>query len=400
MLVALAAVLHLRLYGGDVNTAYLNALLRIRQYLKTIDGFPCATKGHMYGVMKALYGLRQSGREWSTELNRWFQNQGYLRLLIEPCLYYKFEHDIMVATNSEEHKCKLFEKLDEVYGIKDQGLLTEYLGIEVDQADESVTLRQSKYAREILETFGYESAHAVGNRMETNVRMVPLDANEESASSFEYRKAIGMLMYMATGRRPGLAYAVGQLSRFVAKPSAKHVGTLKRVLRYLAGTLDYGIKYRHSKGVPSIITLEGFCDSDWTNDPESRKSTTGFVFTLKRNMSACEATMEAISASNILQEVLPDRDVQLKLGIDNQAAHVLATNPTYSRRPRHIELRWHFVREQVQKGAIMLHMVQGNENPADAFTNPLDKLRLKGLLEFVGVGSGNEKQHADQRFKA
>ncbi|OWY93423.1 Copia type Polyprotein [Phytophthora megakarya] len=85
---------------------------------------------------------------------------------------------------------------------------------------------------------------------------------------------------MATGRRPGLAYAVGQLSRFVAKPSAKHVGTLKRVLRYLAGTLDYGIKYRHSKGVPSIITLEGFCDSDWTNDPESRKSTTGFVFTL------------------------------------------------------------------------------------------------------------------------
>ncbi|OWY96727.1 Integrase, catalytic core protein, partial [Phytophthora megakarya] len=238
---------------GDVNTAYLNALLGIRQYLKTIDGFPCATKGHMYGVMKALYGLRQSGREWNTEFNRWFLDQGYLRLLIEPAaitLVLTYVDDIMVATNSEEHKCKLFEKLDEVYGIKDQGLLTEYLGIEVDQADESVTLRQIKYAREILETFGYESAHAVGNRMETNVRMVPLDANEESASSFEYRKAIGMLMYMATGRRPGLAYAVGQLSRFVAKPSAKHMGTLKRVLRYLARTLDYGIKYRHSKGVP------------------------------------------------------------------------------------------------------------------------------------------------------
>ncbi|OWZ19332.1 Copia type Polyprotein [Phytophthora megakarya] len=128
----------------------------------------------MYEVVKVLYGLRQPGSEWNAELNRWFLNQGYLRSLTEPCLYYNFEgqtitlvliyvDDIMVATNSEDHKCKLFEKLDEVYGIKDQG----------------------KYAREILDTFGYENAHAVGNPMETNVRMVSLDANEESDLSFE-----------------------------------------------------------------------------------------------------------------------------------------------------------------------------------------------------------------------
>ncbi|OWZ08452.1 Integrase, catalytic core protein [Phytophthora megakarya] len=179
---SLAAVLHLYLCGGDFNTAYLNALLEIRHYLKNIDWFTCAIKGHMYVV-----------------LNRWFLNQGYLRSLTEPCLYNKFEgqtitlvliyvDDIMVAPNSEDHKCKLFEKLDVMYGIKDQGLLTEYLDIEVDQTDES-----RKYAREVLDTFGYENAHAVGNPMETNVRMVPLDANEESDLSFEYRKAIGML---------------------------------------------------------------------------------------------------------------------------------------------------------------------------------------------------------------
>ncbi|OWZ19333.1 LOW QUALITY PROTEIN: Copia type Polyprotein [Phytophthora megakarya] len=208
-----------------------------------------------------------------------------------------------------------------------------------------------------------------------------------------------MLMYVATGTRPDPAYAVGKLSRFVVKSSAKHVGTLKR---YLAGTLDYGKKYRPLKGVPSTIILEGFCDSDWANDPESRKSTTGFVFTLAggaiswmarrqsvvaistaevEHVTACEITMEAVSASNILQKVLPDRDEKLKLGIDNQAAHVLAINPTYSRRTRHIEMRWHFVREQVQRDAIMLHKM--NENPADAFMKSLDKLHLKGLLEVV-----------------
>ncbi|KAG4039793.1 hypothetical protein PC123_g24658 [Phytophthora cactorum] len=252
------------------------------------------------------------------------------------------------------------------------------------------------------------TAKPIQNPIETNVKLAPLDENEDADTSFEYRKAVGMLMYLATGTRPDLAFAVGQLSRFVAKPSAKHVGTVKRVLRYLAGTVGYGITYERTNEVSSSVALEGYCDSDWANDPESRKSTTGFVFTLAGGaiswmsrrqsivalstaeaeyVAECEATMEAAAASNILQEVMPQRTVDLRLGIDNQAAHVLATNPTYSRRTRHIELRWHFVREQVQKGAIELHKVKGNENPADAFTKPLDKNRLKFLLELIGIGN-------------
>ncbi|KAE8876126.1 hypothetical protein PF003_g39703 [Phytophthora fragariae] len=97
--------------------------------------------------------------------------------------------------------------------------------------------------------------------------------------------------------------------------------------------------------------------------------------------------MEAVAESNILQEILPHHEVKLRIGIDNQAAHVMATNPTYSRRTRHIELRWHYVREQVQKGVIELHKVRGEFNPADTFTKPLDKKRLKDLLQMTGVGN-------------
>lgn len=103
-------------------------------------------------------------------------------------------------------------------------------------------------------------------------------------------------------------------------------------------------------------------------------------------VAACEASMEAAAESNILQEILPHLSVELKIGIDNQDAHVLATNPTYSRRTRHIELRWHYVREQVQKRAIQLHKVRGEVNPADAFTKALEKQRLKSLLQLVGIG--------------
>ncbi|OWY98357.1 Copia type Polyprotein [Phytophthora megakarya] len=87
-------------------------------------------------------------------------------------------------------------------------------------------------------------------------------------------------MYLATSTRPDLAFALSQLSRFVANPSSKHIGTLERVLRYLAGTLDYGIKYEKKKNNSNELVLQDYCDSDWANDPEHRKSTTGFVFTL------------------------------------------------------------------------------------------------------------------------
>ncbi|KAE9033410.1 hypothetical protein PR001_g10178 [Phytophthora rubi] len=96
--------------------------------------------------------------------------------------------------------------------------------------------------------------------------------------------------------------------------------------------------------------------------------------------------MEAVAESNILQEILPQKCLKLRIGIDNQAAHNMATNPTYSRHTRYIELRWHFVREQVERGVIELHKIRGDVNPADTFTKTLDKLRLQGMLGLVGIG--------------
>ncbi|KAE9310895.1 hypothetical protein PR003_g20157 [Phytophthora rubi] len=291
LLMAIAAELGLDVYGGDINTAYLNAWLDIRQYLRSINGYPCQVNGHMYVVLKALYGLHQSGREWNSELNQWFLDQGYQRSLTEPCLYFKFEEetivyvlvyvdDIFVATNDESYKEQLFKDLNDAYGLKDQGRLTQYLGVEVEQTHESIKISQGKYAREILEKFGYQDAHAVGNPMETNMRLAPLEKDEKSETSFPYREAIGMLMYLTTSTRPDLAFTLGQLSRFVGKPSAKQVGAVKRVLRYLAGTLDHGTTYAKKQDEVDEVVLEGYSDSDWANDPEQRKSTTGFVFSL------------------------------------------------------------------------------------------------------------------------
>ncbi|KAE9333149.1 hypothetical protein PF008_g14597 [Phytophthora fragariae] len=115
--------------------------------------------------------------------------------------------------------------------------------MEVYQTAEQITIRQSKCARKILERFSYENAHSVGNPMEINARLVPPIEGEESDTSFPYREAIGMIVYLATSTRLDLVYALGQLSLFVANPAGKDVGAVKRVLRYIARTLNYGITY-------------------------------------------------------------------------------------------------------------------------------------------------------------
>ncbi|CAI5739954.1 unnamed protein product [Peronospora farinosa] len=419
MTLALAAELNLKVYGGDINTAYLNATLKIPQYVKSIDGFPCRRKEHMYVVRKALYGLRQAGREWNDELHNWMMENEYQRCLTEPCLYYcqdtdgtivlvlVYVDDILCATNNEAVKVDLFGKLALQYGIKDQGELTEYLGVEVQSSQDAMKISQRKYSREILQKFHFEQAHAVGTPLETKQNLMCAEEKDDIDKTFDYRGAVGMLMYLTTCSRPDLAYAVGQLSRFVANPTKHHVGCVKRVLRYLAGTLDYGIVYKRAQSTqhPKIV-IQGYCDSDWASDAADRKSTGGFVFLLaggaiswssKRQpiialstaeaeyVAACEATMEAIGERNIVSEILPTIPVEMHIGIDSQSAYVMATNPTYSRRTRHIELRWHFVREQVKLKKVILEKVAGVDNPADLFTKALDKKRLARLSKLMGV---------------
>ncbi|KAJ0392560.1 hypothetical protein ATCC90586_009433 [Pythium insidiosum] len=350
-----SAQLGLKIFSGDINTAYLNATLTIPEIV----------------------------------------------------LLLVYVDDVVCATDDEEFKSTLFRDLDNAYGLKDQGHLTEYLGVQVVQSDNGVFLHQKKYSMNILSKFGYLDANKCGNPMETTVRLASRTNEDAVDTSFDYRGAIGMLMYLATTTRPDLAYVLGQLSRFVSDPTAKHVGALKRVLRYLVGTINYGIAYTKIQSTAGgVITLNGYCDSDWGNDPETRKSISGFVFTIaggavswmsKRQpvvaqstaeaeyVAACEASMEAMAMTHIVSEILPSLATKPVVGIDNSAAIVMATNPTYSRRTRHIELRWHYVRDQVQRNLLELVKVRGDVNPADVFTKPLDKAKLMMLCELMGV---------------
>ncbi|GMF43837.1 unnamed protein product [Phytophthora fragariaefolia] len=409
LFVAVSTFLGLIIYQGDINTAYLNALLTIKQYLEDLDGYPCEVDGMMYMINKALYGLKQSGREWNTEVNDWSIRYGFKRCSTEPCLYFYerdgefaivllYVDDILCATKNEEFKKKMFNQLNEDYGLKDQGLLNTYLGIEVEQNDRSIKIHQTMYCEQILERFGFSDAHPSRIPMETKLRLTMNDTDTASRKQvprngkvFPYRELVGSLMYLATCTRPDLAYAVGQLSRYVQSPTQQHISAAKRLL---SGTL----------------VLDGFCDSDWGNDPDTRKSVTGYVHCMTGGaiswasrrqpivapstaeaeyVAACEACMEGQGLRNVLTEVFPMVKTEFRLGIDNQAVFVMATNPTYSRRTRHIELRWHYVRDRVAKKMMELWKVKTDVNPSDLMTKPLASERFDMLNDMIGM----TKQH-------
>ncbi|POM69637.1 LOW QUALITY PROTEIN: Uncharacterized protein PHPALM_14070 [Phytophthora palmivora] len=219
------------------------------------------------------------------ELNNWYLTHDYLRSLTEPCM---------------------------------QCLPTSMI----------LWLRPTT-KRTIFENFGYENAHRVGNPMESNIR---LDLRIRMRS-FDYRKAIGMLTYSTTVTRPVLAFAVGKLCRSAANPCTRHVESLKRVFRYIASTVDYGISYErpaetatYSASTVEKATIDCRRDIYEIAPPASVKTNPIVLFrdsgSLVQSLSQKPSNIIAVAVSNTLQEVLPQKSVEIKLGIDNQAANL------------------------------------------------------------------------------
>ncbi|KAJ8576526.1 hypothetical protein ON010_g2685 [Phytophthora cinnamomi] len=197
---------------------------------------------------------------------------------------------------------------------------------------------------------------------------------------------------------------------FKYHPTEQHLGALKRVIRYLLGTVGKGITYRDSETCEIGVYLQGHSDSDWADDMDNRKSTTWYVFTLvggaiswasrrqtivaqstaeAEYIAACDEEMEGKTLTNILDEMLPEMKRKITLGVDNHSSCVMVTNPTFGRRTRHIELKWHYVREQVRKKEVHVSKVRSEDNPADSFTKPLAKARFESLSVKIGMCTRN-----------
>jgi hypothetical protein len=269
-----------------------------------------------------------------------------------------------------------------------------------DRDKRTIELSQKCYIESILERFEMDSSRPVVTPMDPNVKLIKVQEAEVDIRT--YQSALGALMYAMLATRPDLAYSVGALSKHASAPGETHWTALKRVYRYLRGTVNTRLTYRGGSETHPLA----YVDADWASDTNDRRSITGYVFLMSSGavswsskkqtsvalssteaeyMAAAAATKEAIWLKTFISELNFSETHPITLHIDNQSAILLAKNSMFHERTKHIAIRYHFIREKLEEGEISVEYVPTNEQVADVLTKPLAREKHGRFVEGMGL---------------
>ena len=398
----------------DVKTAYLNAPIEEEIYVEQAKGFEklCKTGQKLvYKLNKSLYGLKQSGRNWNQTLNNHLMTLGFYKSQNDPCLYIKhlnngivillaFVDDMLLASNNEVEKNKVKRNLKEKFKIKDMGRISLFLGIEFIVGTNSISMTQCKYIEKLLTIFGMQNCKPKCTPSEMNINKQNKEPLDECQHRI-YRQIVGGLIYIMCSTRPDLAFIVTILSQSLSNPTEGDFVMAKHVLRYLKGTKDCSLVFKKSG---QTISVNGFCDSDWANS-EDRKSISGYCFNIFPKgpliswktrkqptvaLSSCEA--EYISLVSAIQEgkylvslifEILGHNLNFHMNCDNQGTIALAKNPIKQQRTKHVDIKYHFIRDEILKGAVSMSYIPTEDNLADIFTKPLSSIKLRKFMRHI-----------------
>ena len=413
--IALAMQNGLRLHQMDVTTAFLNGELKEEVYMKQPEGFIAEDEKRLVCKLKrSIYGLKQSPRCWNSVLDEHLKKMGFVQTASDPCLYVKSEgemfiiavyvDDLLLAVKSEQLLAEAKRSLAGQFKMKDMGKLEYFLGVKIvlDLEAGSAWIGQPVYTQGILLKYGMEHAKPVNSPVDPSSKLVKAMEESESCDQAQYQSAVGSLLYLSTRTRPDITYAVSTVARFCANPSQHHWIAVKRILRYLKGTLNFGLLYR--KDGPTEFT--GYSDADWAGDIDDRKSTSGYIFQIggtavswrskkqscvalstaeAEYMALASAAQEAIWLRRLRNDLKDGPAGSMVIFEDNQAAICMARNPQFHGRAKHIDIKYHFIREQVQNDVVSLKYCQTGEMIADILTKGLTYDKFSKLRKMAGV---------------
>jgi Reverse transcriptase (RNA-dependent DNA polymerase) len=410
---AIAAAYDWEIEQMDVKTAFLYGEIEEDIWIELPTG--CGVSGTAK-LKKALYGLKQAPRVWYNTLATFLSSLGFKALDADSSVFCRdgtiiaiYVDDLLIAGASMPDINKVKDSLKQRFKMSDLGACHFYLGMEVvrNRPHRTLKLSQTAYLEKVLRDFNMANCNnKVTTPMETSSRLMPAEPGYQADPVFRknYQSAVGSLMYAMLGTRPDLAYAVSVISRFSANPTDAHWSAVKRIFRYIASTLGMCLVYRGE-----IQPLEGYTDSDWAGDQDTRRSTSGYVFSLgsaaiswssKRQptvaLSTCEAeyvgqknaAKEAIWLQRFLKQIDPSQDPGLSATIiygDNQGAIALAKNASYHGRTKHFDTDIHFIRECIADGRVDLRYIPTTHQVADGLTKPLCRDKFEAFRQAVGV---------------
>jgi hypothetical protein len=410
LLIALAAHESWEIHHMDVKTAFLNGDLKEEVYVAQPPGFHIEGKEQkVLKLHKALYGLKQAPRAWNEKLDKTLVDLGFEKCPLEPAMYKRsklivgvYVDDLIITGPSTTEIGKFKEQMKNLFSMSDLGLLSYYLGIEVKQMSSGIFLSQSGYAARILQKSGMEKCNPVQAPMEAGLHLSKSSTCKHVDSTL-YRSIIGSLRYL-THTRPDITYAVGIASRFMEKPASDHLAVVKHILRYVKGTQSFGCFFRKKREAP--MQLCGYSDSDHAGDVDDRKSTSGVIFYLNSSpvswtsqkqkvvaLSSCEAEYVAAASAacqgvwlrRLLASLTGVEAEQVTLKVDNESAIALIKNPVHHDRTKHIDIKYHYIRDCVENGSTVVEHVRTGDQLADILTKPLGRVKFLELRDRIGV---------------
>lgn len=398
----------------DINNAFINGKLEEDIYMLQPPGFISNNKNLVCKLHRSLYGLKQAPRAWYDRLKQALFQFGftaskcdhslfiYNRLAIQ--LYVLvYVDDILITGSHSALIHDLISKLQTQFALKHLGQPEYFLGIQVKYLKNgSLLLTQSKYISDLLERANMTGCSSMNTPMMSTEKL-SRNGTDFFSNPTQYRSIVGALQYI-TLTRPDIAFSVNKVCQFLSSPLESHWKAVKRILRYLSGSIYMGLLLQAAPST-APFSVRVYCDSDWASDIDDRRSTSGACLYLGPNLvswnskkqtlvarSSAEAEYRGIANATAellwVQSLLTELRVPFQtptLLCDNLSAVMIAHNPVLHSKTKHLEIDLHFVREKVMSKCLEIHHVPATSQLADALTKPLPASLFLGFRSKLKV---------------
>lgn len=418
IMLALVARLDMECKQYDLITAFLNALIRRhRIYVEMPHGFEqFHGKVQMICLLKrALYGLKQSPLLWYEELTRFLRSMDLKPCVSDPCLFMHpsgayiliYVDDLLLMAKSLELVKSLASLLSAKYALKELGDAAWFLGCRIirNRKARKIWIVQDAYVSTMAERFGITVAdkkRLTPTKSGTELLKAPADFNATKQAKKQYQELVGSMMWPATITRGDIAATVSKLAMYLTNPTANHLEAAVHCAEYLLATKNDGICLGDSE-----LQLEGFVDASWADNSDDRRSTCGFVFkfgggpvfwksgrqsvvatstTEAEYVALSLAAREAAALRRLVTEVLNEQHPAIVLHEDNQPAiHLLNKPPGADTKTKHMDVKYHFIRQEVDRGAIVVVKIPTGSQAADGLTKSLDRVKHERFKNLFGI---------------
>lgn len=417
LLMSEVGVKNLTVRQFDIKSAFLNGKLEEEIYMKQPPGFESEKyPNKVLKLRKSLYGLKQAANTWNKALNKVLTDLGFSSNPADLCLYSRRRQkndichvlihvdDILIASNNPHTIQRVADSIGKHFEIKDLGIAKHYLGMNIFRdKNNDVFINQSQYIDSIVSDASLQDSKV--SKFPIDPGYYKINDSQRLPSNEEYRRLIGKLLYLSTHSRPDITASVCILSQKVSNPTQTDLNEVKRVIKYLKATRDLKLRLSDKK---KASELKIFTDSDFAEDPVTRKSVGGYIcfynggpisWSSRKQDIVALSSMEAeyIAMSEAVKEVIWLKALieafkrvkifNLRVMIDNQSCIKALDNQKSSKRTKHIAVKYSFVRDYVKKKIIQLEYVPTHENTADLLTKPLQSTKIMILRQLAGLGN-------------